>query len=52
MDYIATSIVDFEEVKPEVKKETKKGIKETAPRMKTRNKMSNPSLYSYVSGTL
>ena len=49
MDCIATSVADFEEVKPDVKKETKKGVKEAAPRMKTRNKMSNPSLYSFVS---
>ena len=49
MDCIATSVVDFDEVKQEVKKESKKGIKEAAPRMKTRNKMANPSLYSYVS---
>ena len=49
MDCIATSVVDFDEVKQEVKKESKKGVKEAAPRMKTRNKMANPSLYSYVS---
>ena len=41
-------ISDFEEEKPEVKKGIKE-VKEAAPRMKTRNKMSNPGIYSYVS---
>ena len=41
---------DFEgEEKPEVQPEIKKPVKDMAPRMKTRNKMSNPGIYSYVS---